>query len=46
MSPNWLLNMVSPILGIPLHMFFLSVLIGESAIMITWPLFVYNGDGL
>ncbi|KAL5494453.1 hypothetical protein EMCRGX_G015789 [Ephydatia muelleri] len=28
MSPNWFLNMTSPILGIPLHLFFMSVLIG------------------
>lgn len=28
MSPNWFLNMASPILNIPIHLFFLSVLIG------------------
>ncbi|XP_071791183.1 transmembrane protein 41A-A-like [Asterias amurensis] len=28
MSPNWFLNMTSPIIGIPLFQFFLSVLIG------------------
>ncbi|XP_023932544.1 transmembrane protein 41A-A [Lingula anatina] len=28
MSPNWFLNITSPILNIPIHLFFLSVLIG------------------
>ncbi|XP_045177727.1 transmembrane protein 41A-A-like isoform X3 [Mercenaria mercenaria] len=28
MSPNWFLNMVSPVLDVPIHMFFLSVFIG------------------
>ncbi|XP_074660326.1 transmembrane protein 41A-like [Tubulanus polymorphus] len=28
MSPNWFLNVASPILNIPIHLFFLSVLIG------------------
>ncbi|WAR09601.1 T41AA-like protein [Mya arenaria] len=28
MTPNWFLNMVSPILDIPLHLFFISVFIG------------------
>ncbi|XP_060568634.1 transmembrane protein 41A-A-like [Ruditapes philippinarum] len=28
MSPNWFLNMASPILDVPVHLFFLSVLIG------------------
>ncbi|XP_065051738.1 transmembrane protein 41A-A-like [Rhopilema esculentum] len=28
MSPNWFLNMSSPILGIPVHLFFASVLVG------------------
>ncbi|KAL7061535.1 hypothetical protein AAHC03_031 [Spirometra sp. Aus1] len=28
MTPNWLLNIVSPLAGIPGHLFFLSVLIG------------------
>jgi len=28
MSPNWFLNMASPILGIPIHFFFASVFIG------------------
>lgn len=28
MSPNWFLNMASPILNIPIHYFFFSVLIG------------------
>ena len=30
MTPNWLLNIGSPIVGVPLHLFFLSVLIGEA----------------
>uniref|UniRef100_A0A1B6F4W1 VTT domain-containing protein n=1 Tax=Cuerna arida TaxID=1464854 RepID=A0A1B6F4W1_9HEMI len=28
MSPNWLINLLSPIVGVPLHLFFLTVLIG------------------
>ncbi|CAL1548107.1 unnamed protein product [Lymnaea stagnalis] len=28
MSPSWFMNMVAPIVGIPIHLFFLSVLIG------------------
>jgi len=28
MSPNWLLNVISPLLGIPLPLFFISVLLG------------------
>ncbi|CAM1322122.1 TMEM41A (predicted) [Pycnogonum litorale] len=28
MTPNWFINMSSPILNIPIHLFFLSVLIG------------------
>ncbi|KAH3748423.1 transmembrane protein 41A-A-like isoform X2 [Dreissena polymorpha] len=28
MTPNWFLNMVSPILNIPIHLFFISVFIG------------------
>ncbi|CAI8036392.1 Transmembrane protein 41A, partial [Geodia barretti] len=28
MSPNWLLNLSSPLLGVPLHLFFISVLFG------------------
>jgi uncharacterized membrane protein YdjX (TVP38/TMEM64 family) len=28
MSPNWALNMASGVLGVPLHLFFLSVLLG------------------
>lgn len=28
MSPNWFLNMASPILDVPVHMFFVSVFIG------------------
>ncbi|BFZ15604.1 hypothetical protein BsWGS_18644 [Bradybaena similaris] len=28
MSPNWMMNIVAPIVGIPLHLFFLSVFIG------------------
>jgi len=28
MSPNWALNMASGVLGVPIHLFFLSVLIG------------------
>ena len=30
MSPNWFLNVSSPILNIPVHMFFFSVFIGKS----------------
>ena len=29
MSPNWLLNVSSPLLGVPLHLFFISVLLGQ-----------------
>ena len=29
MSPNWLLNMASPLVGVPLYLFFISVLIGK-----------------
>ncbi|XP_076089544.1 transmembrane protein 41A-A-like [Mytilus galloprovincialis] len=28
MTPNWFLNMASPIVNVPIHLFFLSVLIG------------------
>ncbi|KAL4217226.1 Transmembrane protein 41A [Mactra antiquata] len=28
MSPNWFLNMASPIIDVPIHLFFVSVLIG------------------
>ncbi|CAI8055240.1 Transmembrane protein 41A-A, partial [Geodia barretti] len=28
MSPNWLLNLSSPLFGVPLHLFFISVLFG------------------
>lgn len=28
MSPNWFLNMTAPIVGIPLPLFFITVLIG------------------
>lgn len=28
MTPNWFLNIASPVVGIPLHLFFLSVFIG------------------
>ena len=28
MSPNWLLNLSSPLLGVPLHLFFISILFG------------------
>jgi len=28
MSPNWALNMLSGVIGVPLHLFFLSVLVG------------------
>ena len=31
MSPNWFLNMASPILNVPVHLFFPSVLIGKYA---------------
>ena len=30
MSPNWFMNMVAPLVGVPVHLFFLSVFIGES----------------
>ena len=30
MSPNWFLNMASPILNVPVHLFFMSVLVGKS----------------
>ena len=29
MSPNWLLNMAAPLVGVPIHLFFISVLVGE-----------------
>ena len=29
MTPNWLLNVASPLVGVPLPLFFLSVLIGK-----------------
>ncbi|XP_046351908.2 transmembrane protein 41A-like isoform X1 [Haliotis rufescens] len=29
MSPNWFMNMASPIVNIPLHIFFLSILVGS-----------------
>lgn len=29
MTPNWFLNIVSPIVGIPVHLFFLSVFFGK-----------------
>ncbi|KAG8266153.1 Transmembrane protein 41A [Homalodisca vitripennis] len=29
MTPNWLINLLSPIAGVPLHLFFLTVLIGN-----------------
>ncbi len=29
MTPNWLLNVASPLVGVPLHLFFVSVLIGK-----------------
>merc|ERR1712198_97671 len=28
MSPNWALNMASGVLGVPIHLFFISVLVG------------------
>ncbi|XP_066992940.1 transmembrane protein 41A-A isoform X2 [Anabrus simplex] len=28
MTPNWLINLASPIMGVPLHLFFVTVLIG------------------
>ncbi|KAL8596744.1 hypothetical protein ACOMHN_046361 [Nucella lapillus] len=28
MSPNWFMNVVAPIIGVPIHLFFLSVFIG------------------
>ena len=30
MTPNSLLNMASPVVGVPLHLFFISVLIGKA----------------
>uniref|UniRef100_T1KMR2 VTT domain-containing protein n=1 Tax=Tetranychus urticae TaxID=32264 RepID=T1KMR2_TETUR len=30
MTPNWFLNIASPIIGIPLHLFFISVFIGKN----------------
>ena len=29
MTPNWFLNMASPIVNVPMHLFFLSVFIGK-----------------
>lgn len=29
MTPNWFINIASPILNIPLHLFFISVFIGK-----------------
>ena len=29
MTPNWFVNMASPIVGVPLHMFCFSVFVGE-----------------
>ena len=29
MSPNWFINMASPVLGIPIHYFFASVVLGK-----------------
>ena len=37
MSPNWFLNMTSPIIGIPLFQFFLSVLIGKYSAVFLLP---------
>ena len=28
MTPNWLINIASPLVGVPIHLFFLSVFIG------------------
>lgn len=28
MTPNWLINLLSPIVGVPVHLFFFSVLVG------------------
>ena len=33
-TPNWFMNMVAPLLNIPVHMFFLSVLIGKNCTVI------------
>ena len=33
MSPNWFMNMAAPIVGIPLHLFFLSVFVGNSFVI-------------
>ena len=30
-TPNWLLNMAAPVADVPLHLFFVSVLIGKCA---------------
>ena len=29
MSPNWFMNMVAPIINVPIHLFFLSVFVGQ-----------------
>lgn len=28
MTPNWLINLLSPIVGVPIHLFFFSILVG------------------
>jgi len=35
MSPNWLMNIIAPIVGVPLRYFFLTVLIGEYCLLLT-----------
>ena len=40
MSPNWFLNMSSPILEVPITQFFFSVLIGEIELTYCLKLFV------
>lgn len=34
MSPNWALNIASPLIGVPLGHFYLSVLLGKSFILL------------
>ena len=41
MSPNWFLNMASPILNIPAHLFFMSVFIGK---LFEWKLSIWKKD--
>lgn len=41
-TPNWLLNMVSPILNIPFHLFFFSILFGKNVYSLISGLMPYN----